>query len=77
LLGTPLAGGSGYTVLPGQSLYSFPRKTSATFCWSWSLLRKALIQAVKTLSNLRFAAAETLYAIFFELFPKIYKNMLL
>jgi hypothetical protein len=32
----------------GQSLRSFPRKPSPTFCQPWSLLRKALIRAVKT-----------------------------
>jgi hypothetical protein len=34
-------------VLLGHSHSSFPRKTSATVCRPWSLLRKALIRAAK------------------------------
>jgi hypothetical protein len=47
----------------GQSLRSFPRQNSATFCQPWSLLRKALIRAAKPSYT-----AGTLCAIFSEYF---------
>jgi hypothetical protein len=55
--------------LLGQSLHLFPRKTSATFCLPWSLLRKALIRAGKTPQT-----AGTLYAIQSKSFKNIRKQ---